>query len=125
MLTIFASVIFFHILVLLGIIPYDIVWGGNLKSKSEMYIFETISLSTIFLFLLFSLIQAELVNIKISKLFTKIVLWFMLIVFSLNTIGNLLAESTLETVIFTPLTAITAVFAFILLFIKENQVKNS
>lgn len=101
------------------------MWGGNLKSKSEMYIFETISLSTIFLFLLFSLIQAELVNIKISKLFTKIVLWFMLIVFSLNTIGNLLAESTLETVIFTPLTAITAVFAFILLFIKENQVKNS
>ncbi len=36
--------IFFHFLILLKIIPYDITWGGRLKSDEEMFVFETISI---------------------------------------------------------------------------------
>jgi hypothetical protein len=33
LLIMFSLVMVFHVLVLLGIIPFDIVWGGRLKSK--------------------------------------------------------------------------------------------
>lgn len=119
MLTIFASLSIFHILVLVGVIPYNIVWGGRLKSETEMYRFEGTSLLIISLFLFFSLVQAQVFSIKFPKIVTKLVLWIMLVLFSLNTVGNLLTKSSLETMIFTPITALLAIFSLILLYTKE------
>lgn len=35
-LVLLLFVTLFHILVLLGVIPYTMVWGGQLESKKEM-----------------------------------------------------------------------------------------
>jgi len=34
----------FHLLILVRVIPYEITWGGRLKTVEEMYVFETISI---------------------------------------------------------------------------------
>ena len=34
----------FHIMILVRVIPYEITWGGRLKTVEEMFVFETISI---------------------------------------------------------------------------------
>jgi hypothetical protein len=44
MIGLLSGVIVFHILIIIKIIPYEIVWSGRLKSTNEMYVFECVSL---------------------------------------------------------------------------------
>ena len=41
---ILSVLLVFHFLILLKIVPYNIIWGGRLKSNKEMYRFETVSI---------------------------------------------------------------------------------
>ncbi len=104
-----SVVLVFHTLILMSVIPYDIVWAGKLKNTNEMIVFESISISinTILLFVL--LLRGQFLNINKSERAVIIVLWFFVIVFSLNTAGNLFSKTSLETFIATPLTFISAI----------------
>ena len=42
-----SVIVVFHLLVLSGVIPYNIVWGGRLESAAQMYVLETVSLAVI------------------------------------------------------------------------------
>lgn len=44
MLTLIA-VLMFHVLILLGVVPYSVVWGGRIESVEEMRISEAISVA--------------------------------------------------------------------------------
>lgn len=48
----------------------------------------------------------------------NVILWFFVVLFSLNTIGNLFAKVSLETIVFTPLTFISALLALRLIVEK-------
>ncbi|MFY8110220.1 MAG: hypothetical protein ACOVO9_14565 [Bacteroidia bacterium] len=97
------------------IVPNEIVWGGRITVKEELYIFESISIVTNLLFLLIVSIKTGKFSIKHNHKFIQVLLWFMSIMFLLNTIGNLLAKTSTETLIFTPITFISAICGFILL----------
>ena len=56
-LIIYSLSIVFHLLVLIKIIPYKMVWGGRLKSDIDMYKFEAVSLTVNLLFLFILLVQ--------------------------------------------------------------------
>ncbi|MCD8539445.1 MAG: hypothetical protein LRY55_06505 [Leadbetterella sp.] len=53
----FALVIIFHILIITGIIPFSIVWGGKLESREDMFRFETVSLTVNTLFMIVLLVK--------------------------------------------------------------------
>jgi hypothetical protein len=105
--------ILFHILILLKIIPYEITWGGKLKTDQEMYVFETFSI-LVNLFFIFVLLQKG-VFIKpfLGKKTVSIILWIFLAIFVLNTIGNLFAKTTFEKG-FTILTLINAILLWVI-----------
>jgi hypothetical protein len=101
-------VLAFHFLILLKIIPYELTWGGKLKNDSEMYVFESLSI-TINSFLLYVLLQkGNFVKAIFGPKTLTIILWVFFGIFALNTLGNLFAESTFEKS-FTILTLINAV----------------
>jgi hypothetical protein len=110
--------IFFHILILLKIIPYEITWGGKLKTNEEMYVFETFSI-LVNLFFIFVLLQKG-VFIKpfLGKKTVAIILWIFLAIFVLNTIGNLFAKTTFEKG-FTILTFVNSILLWVIL--KYNK----
>jgi len=112
MLVLLSFVLVFHLLVLLGIIPFSIVWGGRLQNASQMYVFEAVSI-IINLFII-SAIAMKGVYIKqfLSKRTIRFILWVLVVVFSLNTFGNIFSESTLETILFTPLTLISTILCY-------------
>ena len=111
-LLLFGAIIIYHILILLQVIPYDLTWGGRLESTEQMYRFETVSLALNVLFFMAVFIKSRRV-IKSSK--TKVLnalLWLMGGLFALNTLGNLMALNSLETIIFTPITFVLTILCW-------------
>lgn len=112
MLILLTSVILFHVLVLLQIIPYTIVWAGKLENVSEMQSFETVSI-LINIFLIFvMLFKANYIHNKIPSKFLNGIIWLFVVAFSVNTIGNLFAKSKLEIYIGTSLTFISTILCW-------------
>ena len=119
MITLLSAVVIFHILVLIQIIPYQIVWAGRLNSIAEMQRFETISILINCFIILLITIKGNYLNFKFSSKIINSLVWLFIILFSLNTIGNLMAKSNFEKLVFTPLTFILALLSFRI--IKEGQ----
>jgi hypothetical protein len=107
LLAILGAVIVFHILVVLKVIPYDIAWGGRLSNDQEMYVFETVSIGINLLLGWVVLMKCDLVRFKFSTRIVNTVLWIFLVLFILNTVGNIVAVSNLEKS-FAVLTALSA-----------------
>ncbi len=107
-LIIAALVFVFHLLIISGVIPYQYVWGGRLKSNEQMLRFESISI-IINLFIIFIIsIKGGYIRPYLSSKVIKVFLWIFSILFVLNTIGNLLSLNSLEAIIATPITFILA-----------------
>jgi len=112
MLLITSATIVFHLLVMAGVFPPDIVWGGNITNRAELMVMESISIGINVVILLFVLAYAGKLKIKLAPSVAKGGFWFLFALFALNTIGNLLAKHSLETYIFTPITFLLALCCF-------------
>lgn len=120
LILIFSLTIVFHLLVLTGIIPFNIVWGGRLKDHSAMLKFESVSILLNVVFLLVVLIKTNYIKLKVPVAVITSLLWMMVFMFTINTIGNLFATHSLETIIFTPITAMLSAFSLVLILKKES-----
>jgi membrane protease YdiL (CAAX protease family) len=119
MLGLLSIVILFHLLIILEMVPYKMAWGGKLQTDGQMYVFEGFTI-LINLFLLFTLlIKGRYIKPQLSERTIKIVLWVYFLLFVLNTIGNLFAQSNLEK-LFALLTSIFAALILLILRSKSN-----
>ena len=96
MLWLLIAIIMFHMSIILKITPYEITWGGRLENDSEMYVFETISIVINIILFYVLLIRGKYLNSFIPLKIINIILWIFLIIFGLNTIGNVFAETNFE-----------------------------
>ena len=116
MLWLITIVTLFHLAILIKIIPYEITWGGRLKNDSEMHVFETISiLINIFLGLVV-MIKGERLPAFIPMKVVNIILWVFLIIFGLNTIGNIFAKTHIEK----SLAIVTLFFSYLIFTILRS-----
>lgn len=104
-----VMVLVFHVLVLTETIPYTIVWAGKIGSLEEMRRFEIISICVNSLLIFIFLLRANYVQNRIPLKILNGIIWLLVVLFSLNTIGNLFAKSKFELYFFTPLTFILAI----------------
>lgn len=109
---ILSLIVIFHLLVLAGIIPYKIVWGGRLENTTDMIRFEVVSIGINLLMLAIVANKSGYLNWGKSKQWVRIGLWIMVVLFSINTLGNIVAINIWEKIIFTPLTLLLAFFSF-------------
>lgn len=86
----------FHTLILVRVIPFEITWGGRLKTVEEMYVFEALSILITFFFIFVLLQKGEYIPYFFGKKSVSIVLWVFFVIFILNTIGNVFAETNFE-----------------------------
>ncbi|GBF43083.1 hypothetical protein LPTSP2_23790 [Leptospira ellinghausenii] len=118
---IFSLASVFHIFALLQVIPYQYLWGGRLQSIEEMYLMESISLVANVFFVYCSYLYLQYMNNGLVPIWIRIIFGFISAVFFMNTIGNLVAVTNLETLLATPITAILSVISFTLVLKYENQ----
>ena len=114
-----AIVLVFHILVLSEIIPFTIVWAGKINNIEEMRKLEIISICINCGMILIFLLQADYIQNKIPKRILNIIIWLLVVLFSLNTIGNLFAKSRFELYFFTPITFISALLCLRIVIEKK------
>lgn len=110
--TLLTGVVIFHILVLIQVIPYKIVWGGRLETVTQMIRFESISIALNLLMLCLVAIHAGHLKCTLNKGWIQVGLWAMVILFLVNTLGNMYAIHDWERWIFTPLTFLLTAFSF-------------
>jgi hypothetical protein len=107
-LTLLSLILIFHFLVILKIIPYTIVWAGKIENDAQMDLFESISILINFILFTAILVKGNILRLKINRKIIQVILYLFVVIFALNTVGNLFAKMSLETYIFTPLTFISA-----------------
>jgi hypothetical protein len=112
MMVLLSGGIVFHFLVLSGAIPYNVVWGGRLENAFQMYVFEAVSLTINLAVIALVGIKAGFIKFYLPERLVTFLLWVLVILFAVNTIGNLFAKTSLETIVFTPLTLISAVLCY-------------
>ena len=103
-----------HVIILLKIIPYNLIWGGRLKSDTEMYRFEIFSVLITALFIVVILAQANFWIINIPDKIITVALWIMTGLFLMNTWGNAVSNNKIERLAFTPVTVVMAIFSLVL-----------
>lgn len=111
----------FHLLILIRIIPFEITWGGRLKTVEEMYVFETLSILINSFFIFVLLQKGEYIRYFMSKKLVSVVLWFFFVLFALNTVGNVFAKTNFEK-LFTILTLLCAILIW---FINRTTIKQT
>lgn len=99
----------YHLLILLGIIPDDYVWGGRLKTKNELMVMVAISLVTSLIMAVVVFLRLQQIHNNKGRLFVSILIWLMGVYFALNTAGNLLSEEFWEKVFMTPFSLLLAI----------------
>lgn len=112
-IVILTAVFCFHLLVLTGLIPYQVVWGGRLQTRSEMITFEMVSLLLNALMSALAAMRAGWLGTGLKPRFLRVGLWVMAVLFALNTVGNIFSTNRWEQVIFTPLTLVLAFLSII------------
>lgn len=118
---ILSLVVIFHLLVIFRVIPFEIVWGGRLKDSSQMLLFETVSVTINLIMLVTVAIYSGFLKVKINRAVLKTILWIMVALFFLNTVGNLFSNNEIEKIVFTPLTLFLSIFSFRLAISNEHK----
>ena len=117
MLGLLAAVILFHIAIIAKVIPYNIAWGGRLQNDQEMYVFEAVSILINAFLGLVLLMKANYIKFRFREKAINIILWIFLVLFVLNTIGNLFAKTNFEK----SFAVLTFVFAILIwMILKPN-----
>ncbi|AKD02433.1 hypothetical protein POKO110462_10430 [Pontibacter korlensis] len=120
-IVILSCIVLFHVLVMLGIIPFGIVWGGRLKSSSQMLMFEITSIIINLTMLTVVGVHAGVLNVRVNRKVVKSALWVMFALFLLNTVGNLFSNNETEKLIFTPLTILLSLFCLRLAVSRDAE----
>jgi archaellum biogenesis protein FlaJ (TadC family) len=121
----FSLFVLFHLSVIVGIIffnyvPIDYLWGGRMQTKEELLIFEIISMSVMGLCVWVVLVHAGKVKMPRLRGLATVILWILVVLFLLNTIGNIVAKTTFEK-FFTIVTAILALVCLRIAIEKPSQ----
>ena len=123
-LVIYAIFILFHLVIILGIlffnfVPIDYIWGGKLQSEEQLLYFEIFSLLVQSVCLFLTLIKAGYLEVPKLQAVAHAGMWVLFVLFLLNTLGNILAETYFEKS-FAIITAILAIFALRLALEKRT-----
>ena len=112
MLVLLGCVLVFHILVLAGLVSFEMVWGGRLQDAQQMRAFEIVSITANLLILGTVAMRGDYVSRVLPAKVVTVLLWIFFAIFSLNTVGNIFAQSKTEALVMTPLTLLSAILCW-------------
>ncbi len=111
LLLLFGAALLFQLVVLAGFIPTEMVWGGKLENDEERTVMSLVAIALLLLMIAVVLIRMGRIGRSIHGV-GKWGMWAIVVLFALNTVGNLAAEDLRETLIFTPVTLVAALVAW-------------
>ncbi len=117
----FGIVIILQLLLALGILPVTMFWGGTQTELTPGL--RLASVAAAIVLALFAYVirrRAGLIGDPPPSTLIKILSWVITAFMVLNTLGNLVSQSTAEKIVFTPLTILLAISCFIVSISKTS-----
>lgn len=112
LLTALGLLIVFHVLVLAGIVPPDIVWGGQAAAPGgNPIVLELIALALTIIFALIVWFRLRALDRGAVPGGLKIGIWIVFAYLAVNLLGNLASGVSAENFIFAPVTLVLALLA--------------
>ena len=111
LIVLFSLALIFQVVVLLGFIPIEMVWGGRLRGEQERIYGALVSIAVLLIMIAIVLIRRGVIG-RSLPIVGRWGIWVVVVVFALNTVGNLLAWDARETLIFTPITLLATLLAW-------------
>ena len=108
LLAIIGAVIVFHLLVIGGILPKTIVWAGRISDPARLVRAEMGSIAVLLVAATFVIARWRSLAHGSPAIVAAVGAWVLVILFTLNTVGNLFAKTRFERIVFTPLTLLLA-----------------
>lgn len=112
MFVLLTTILIFHFMIIAGVIPYTIVWGGRLSNSAEMVKFELVSITINAVTLLIMMMKADTIKRIVPNNVLTMLLWGLFYLFVANTFANVFSATLFERVVFTPLTGLYALFTY-------------
>lgn len=102
----------FHLLIIMGALPTEMVWGGQFDERSGRLIaLEVTALLITGMFGLVAGARSGYLRVAWLQRAARVGSWILFAYFALNVLGNLASSSGLEKAIFVPVSVILAVAA--------------
>ena len=112
LLAAFGLLLVFHVLVLLGLIPSNIIWGGQAYgSPSSLMALEWGALLVTALFGILIAAKVDYIKAGRFRIIATVGVWIVFAYLLLNTVVNLVSAVSFENVIFAPIALILALSA--------------
>ncbi|MER3317019.1 MAG: hypothetical protein RIB79_01885 [Allomuricauda sp.] len=115
----------FHILVIQGVFPYQQTWGGAIEDENKVFVYEGFAIVSTLLFILIVSVKLEYLKLKSFKRAANIGVWAMVGFFTMSLIGNLMAKTKMERIVFIPISIILVVLSFRLAIGKKKLDKTT
>lgn len=106
LLALLSVLLIFHFLVIAGVIPFGIIWGGKLENYSQVLVYESVSIGINLIMILVVSVNAGFIKFTGKRILVRVSLWVMFFLFLLNTLGNFTSQNQFERVVFGPLTLV-------------------
>ena len=121
-LSLLSLLFVFHVFVVLGVVPADIVWGGQFgDSPTDAITFELVAILVTLLFGVVILMKLNLIFRGKAGRMTNIACWVMFVYFVLNAIGNLSTGISVESLAFAPVSIVLALLLLRLAIDRESD----
>ncbi|MGB3585577.1 MAG: hypothetical protein WBA23_03500 [Tunicatimonas sp.] len=114
LLILLALLVVFHLLVIIGIVPYGIVWAGKINSRVHLLRMESISLVVLALAIVLVALRMKYLTFLNYPAVVNGGMWLLFAFFLLNTLGNLTAKSPIEKYGFGTLTIVMSLCCLVL-----------
>lgn len=108
LLVLFVLLIVFHISIIAGILPYEMVWGGQIN-KENILPLELIAIVFTISFMMVVLIKLRYLRNGMKGKVANILLWAMVLYFVFNTYANFTGQTFAEQWIFGPLAIVMGI----------------
>ena len=106
-----AGLIVFHLLVISGLVPPEIVWGGQLEGAESILPLEILAITLTAMFLGVTALRTGSIGNMSDSRWVWLAVWLMAIYFLINTLGNLASGVSAENFIFAPISLAAAILA--------------
>lgn len=123
LLVLFPLIVLFHLLVLAGVVPFQIVGGGRIETRTQMVQVELMAIVTNLLMLAVVAAYMGILRSRFSDKALRVALWIMAAIFALNTVGNWLSVNEFERAVFTPVTLVLCAACVALALAKEEKAR--
>ena len=112
MMILLSITVVFHLLILSGAIPYKLVWSGLLDTRMQMVMYALSSITALIVVIFAISIKGGYMKPFVSKQALNAILWLLVVLFILSSARILLSKTTLEMILFTPPTLISAILCY-------------